>query len=265
MAHMKDRYVALGSSMAAGPGIRPRAAGAPWPSGRSARNYPHLVAVQLGLDLVDMTYSGATTANILRDRQFGAPPQIEALDGSEVLVTVTIGGNDVGYIPMLTLASLPSAARWVPLLGCRIRDLRDRAAGDRALADVVWSLHAVGEMIRRRAPRARVLFVDYLTVLPPAGTKAPPLSDADAHLARHIAGALETMTAEAAEQIGCEIVRAGEASREHHAWSDDPWTSGFGLPFPGRPAPMHPNAAGMWAVADLVTAEVLGGLPSWGS
>jgi lysophospholipase L1-like esterase len=265
MAHMANRYVAMGSSMAAGPGITPRAAGAPWPSGRSARNYPHLVAAQLGLDLVDITYSGATTENVLRDRQFGAPPQINALDGSEALVTVTIGGNDVGYIPLLTLASLPRQARWVPLLGCRIRGLRDRVARDRALAGVVWSLHAIGETIRRRAPRARVLFVDYLTVLSPAGTKAPPLSDADAALGRHIAGALETMTAEAAEQTGCEIVRAGEASREHHAWSDEPWTNGFGLPFPGRPAPMHPNAAGMRAVAELVTAEVLGGLPSWGS
>ena len=38
------RYVALGSSMAAGPGIGPRAAGAPRWSGRSARNYAHLVA-----------------------------------------------------------------------------------------------------------------------------------------------------------------------------------------------------------------------------
>ena len=51
--------------MAAGPGIRPRAAGSPLRAGRSARNYPHLVAERAGLNLVDVTYSGATTANIL--------------------------------------------------------------------------------------------------------------------------------------------------------------------------------------------------------
>src|SRR6185312_3803696 len=51
-----SRYVALGSSMAAGPGIRPRAAGAPRRAGRSARNYPHLVAEQLSLDLTDVGY-----------------------------------------------------------------------------------------------------------------------------------------------------------------------------------------------------------------
>jgi hypothetical protein len=27
------------------------------------------------------------------------------------------------------------------------------------------------------------------------------------------------------------------------------------LPFPGRPAPLHPNAKGMRAVADLVVAQ----------
>jgi len=106
-----SRYVALGSSMAAGPGIRPSAAGAPFGSGRSARNYAHLVAERLNLDLVDVTFSGATTAHVLADRQRRAQPQIEALDGSEELVTITIGGNDVGYVPLLMAASLPAVAR----------------------------------------------------------------------------------------------------------------------------------------------------------
>ena len=259
---MTARYVALGSSMAAGPGIAPRADGAPWPSGRSARNYPHLVAAQLKLDLVDVTYSGATTANMLRDKQFGSPPQVDALDGSEALVTVTIGGNDVGYVPLLTLACLPWPAPWVPVLGRRIRNLRDRAARDAALDDVAKSLREVGDAIRRRSPRARVLFVDYLTVLPPAGRSASPLSNADADLGRHIAMTLERLTAEAAEASECELVKAGEASRAHHAWSAEPWTTDFHLPWPRRPAPMHPNTAGMRAVAELVTAQVGDGLPS---
>ncbi|EUA22840.1 hypothetical protein I552_7331 [Mycobacterium xenopi 3993] len=56
---------------------------------------------------MDVTFSGATTANILAERQRGTPPQIDALDGSEALVTITIGGNDVGYIPLLMAAALP--------------------------------------------------------------------------------------------------------------------------------------------------------------
>ena len=91
--------------------------GAPFCAGRSARNYPHLVAERLGLELVDVTYSGATTAHVLADSQPGAPPQIEALDGSEDLVTITIGGNDVGYVPLLFAAGLPRFTRSLPLLG----------------------------------------------------------------------------------------------------------------------------------------------------
>ena len=170
------RYVALGSSMAAGPGIRPHAAGAPWWSGRSARNYPHLLAERLKLDLVDVTFSGATTANVLADHQHGEPPQIAALDGSESLITVTIGGNDVGYVPLLMAASLPRCARRLPLLGGRISELLDRDTRDEALARVFDSLCAVGRALRDRAPRARIYFVDYLTLLPPAGAPAPPLS-----------------------------------------------------------------------------------------
>lgn len=247
-----SRYVALGSSMAAGPGIGPSADGAPFRAGRSARNYAHLVAERLGLDLTDVTYSGATTANILDEPQHGAPPQIEALDGTETLVTVTIGGNDVGYVPMLTAAGLPRFVRVLPPL----RDLFDRTARDRALVQVGESLRRVGRIVRERAPRARVLFVDYLTLLPPPGTSAAPLKDVDAALGRRIADTLERLTGAAAADTGCEWIRAAEASRTHHAWAPQPWTTRPGLPWPGRPAPLHPNAAGMRAVADLIVEHV---------
>jgi lysophospholipase L1-like esterase len=249
-----SRYVALGSSMAAGPGIRPSADGAPFRAGRSARNYPHLVAEKLGLDLVDVTYSGATTANVLTDPRHGAPPQVEALDGSEDLVTVTIGGNDAGYVQLLFAAGLPRIVRSLPLLGGVVREQLDPTARDRALVDVADSLKEVGRTLRQRSPRAKVLFVDYLTLLPPAGA-APPLSDVDVALGRRVADTLERLTGEAAADTGCEWVRVAQASREHHAWSAEAWTTKFGLPLPGRPAPLHPNAAGMRAVADLIVTQ----------
>jgi lysophospholipase L1-like esterase len=246
------RYVALGSSMAAGPGIRPSAAGAPFRAGRSARNYPHLVAERLGLDLTDVTYSGATTANVLHEPQHGTPPQIEAVDGTETLVTVTIGGNDVGYVPMLTVAGLPRPVRWLP----PVRSLFDPTARDRALVAVGDTLRRVGEAVRARTPRAQVLFVDYLTLLPPPGEPVAPLVSADAALGRRIADTLERLTGQAAADTGCGWVRAAQAGRAHHAWSSEPWTTRPGLPWPGRPAPLHPNAAGMRAVADLVVDAV---------
>lgn len=250
------RYVALGSSMASGPGISPRAEGAPWRSGRSARNYPHLVAERAGLELVDVTYSGATTAHVLAERQNGAPPQLTALNGSETLVTVTIGGNDVGYVPLLMAASLPSITRRLPLVGGRIAELLDRDARELALSRVFDSLCEVGRSIRRRAPQARVLFVDYLTLLPPSGQKAPPLSGEHADLGRHVATTLEQLTAKAAAATDCEVVSAAAASRDHHAWSRHPWTVKVVVPLPGRPAPLHPNEAGMRAVADLIVSRL---------
>lgn len=251
-----SRYVALGSSMAAGPGIPPRAKDAPFRAGRSARNYPHLVADRLDLDLIDVTYSGATTANVLRDRKFRAPPQIDALNGAEELVTVTIGGNDVGYVQLLYAAGLPRFLRSAPLLGGWLRDQLDLPTRERALAVVAESLKEVGHTVRRRCPHARVLFVDYLTLLPPPGTSAPPLSDADLATGCHVADELARLTAEAAADAECELVRVAEPSRDHHAWSADPWATKFGLPLPGRPAPLHPNAAGMLAVSDLVVRQL---------
>ena len=256
MNEVKRRYVALGSSMAAGPGIRPRAPGSPRRAGRSARNYPHVIAARLGLDLTDVTYSGATTAHIVRERRHGAPPQADALDGSEYLVTITIGGNDVGYVPLLFAATLPRLLRALPVIGPALRGLLDQAERERALTEVEASLYEVGATARQRCPNARVMFVDYLTLLPPAGVAAPPLSDDVADLARHVAGRLAALTAAAARDTGCEIVAASHASRDHHACSTTPWTTGAGSFLPGRPEPFHPNAAGMSAVADLVTARL---------
>jgi hypothetical protein len=157
---------------------------------------------------------------------------------------------------MLYAAGLPRLLRSLPVLGPRLRDQLDPAARDVALAQVADSLIAVGREVRRRAPSARVLFVDYLTLLPPEGTPAPPLAAADVTVARHVADTLKQLTEAAASATGCELVRAADASVDHHAWSNEPWTSRLGLPLPGRPAPLHPNAAGMRAVADLVVAAL---------
>ncbi|GEP34920.1 hydrolase [Nocardioides szechwanensis] len=256
--HGGRRYVALGSSMAAGPGITPRASGSPRAAMRSASNYPHLLAADLTLDLVDVSHSGATTANVLTDPQLGTPPQVEALDGTEDLVTITIGGNDIGYVPGLFVATLPGVVRALPVIGARLRDALDRDAREEALVRVADSLRAVGTTLRRRSPHARILFVEYLTLMPPPGEPAWPLKAKHVDLARHLADRLVEITSEAAAETGCEVVPVAEASREHHAWSGAPWTVGAALPLPGRPLAYHPNAAGMRAVATKIRQHLAG-------
>jgi lysophospholipase L1-like esterase len=116
------RYVAMGSSFAAGPGIGPRAPGSPRAAGRSSANYAHLVAPRLALELADVTFSGATTQDILAATAAGRPAQIDALTPATKLVTLTGGGNDVGWAPASCCPACPgpcglsrrSAVSWIP-------------------------------------------------------------------------------------------------------------------------------------------------------
>lgn len=243
-----DRYVAMGSSFAAGPGTGPRSPGSPRSARRCVANYAHLFAGRAGLALTDASWSGETAAQLL-DGGHGRPPQVAALTPDTRLVTLTCGGNDVGYLPVLMLGSLPAAVRSLPAVRRRTEALLaatdarfDRLPGtfDRLLADV-----------RRRAPGATVVLVDYLTLLPPEeGAPARPLPPEIADWARRTAQRLATETAAAAGRAGCLLVTASAASREHHAWSDKPWS--HRLRFGRRTVPYHPNADGMRAVADLL-------------
>jgi lysophospholipase L1-like esterase len=171
MVEPGSTYVALGSSFAAGPGVTPRVDRA---AGRSGRNYPHQVADALSLHLVDVTCSRATTANILSEPQRAhrtrMRPQIEAVTSDTLLVTITVGGNDLGYIGALIRGSLLNAvARRVRPLSARLADrLRgwvDHTVGPEEVAAVTAALADIVAQVRDRAPRARVLLVDYLTVL----------------------------------------------------------------------------------------------------
>ena len=247
-----SQYVAMGSSFGAGPGLTPRAPGSPRRAGRSASNYAHLVARALGLDLRDVTYSGATTDDVLRTSARGELAQLEAVTPATRLVTLTAGGNDVGYLPRLTLASLPWPLRTLPKARAQIAGFGDPAATDDRFAGVRCNLQAIAAGVRDRAPGARVLFVDYLTILPPAGAGAgPPPPAGIADWGRAVAARLAATTQAAAQAAGAEYVVASAASADHHAWSATPWTRRFHLSLRGG-APYHPNASGMAAVAGLV-------------
>ena len=88
---------------------------------RSGRNYAHLVAVRLGASLVDATVSGATTATILDQPQRVTrrvfAPQIASVHAATDLVTVTAGGNDLGYLGGVLLTALLGQLGRQPLIG----------------------------------------------------------------------------------------------------------------------------------------------------
>jgi lysophospholipase L1-like esterase len=220
---------------------------------RSSVNYAHLLAERLGLHLTDASRSGETAAQIADGRP-GRPAQLEAVTADTRLVTLTCGGNDVGYIPRLTLASLPRPLQ--ELMGVRrcIAEIGDTA--DERFEALACSFDRILTGVRRRAPQATVVLVDYLTLLPPdEDTAADPLPAAVASRGRQTAEQLAAETAKAATRAGCDYLAASSASRDHHAWSAQPWTMGFRLS-PRGGAAYHPNAAGMRAVADLLVAAL---------
>lgn len=245
------RYVAMGSSFAAGPGIPRRVPDSPRRAGRSTGNYAHLVARRLGLDLVDVTYSGATTGEFVASVK--RPAQVAAVTGSTRLVTVTGGGNDVGFAPRILFSSLPGPLRSLPSIRRQLGSFADPARTEERFGQLRENLRQLATQVRERAPRSRLVFVDYLTVLPPdASTPTGRLPAEVADWARGIAARMSQVTQEAAAEAGALFVPAGAASAEHHAWSAGPWTNQFQLRFHDGAA-YHPKAAGMAAVAGLVT------------
>ncbi len=89
-------YVALGDSFSAGTGTRASTDACY----RSPYGYPVLIAQSQGLALDYQACSGATTADVLAE-------QVSALGPETSLVTLTIGGNDVGFAAVITECALP--------------------------------------------------------------------------------------------------------------------------------------------------------------
>ena len=241
------RYVAMGSSYAAGPGITTPADTPPTRCARSTDNYAHQVARRLGLDLADVSCSGATTAQILGGWH-ELPAQADAVTADTRLVTVTIGGNDLNFVGNLDAAS----CRAMQATNCGTVQAPDEAH----YAALEKALHAVVAAIRQRAPGARIVFVEYPVVLPASGVcAATPMTadEADMIRATAVRQAAITDAVAAAEKI--DVVRFSVHSTGHDACAADPWMAGY-LDASGRRVrvPYHPNLEGMTAVADDLVA-----------
>ena len=256
---MGSEYVAMGSSFAAGPGLGDVEPGSPTLCARSTKNYAHLLAQARGLTLTDMSCGGATTAHVLRGGQFFQGPQIDAIGPDTKLVTVTIGGNDIAYIGGLASWACKTAPErvfwlWRPLV---CMSLKVGAEDD--LKKTREALIEIGKLVHERAPKAQLVFVDYVTVLPATGTcpERIPLSEAQMAEGRSIAAALGRITAEAAEASQSLVVKASEVTAAHDICAADSWivpwkisANPFGTAF------LHPTAPSMHAVADAINTQL---------
>ncbi|AZG48045.1 SGNH/GDSL hydrolase family protein [Gordonia insulae] len=256
--HPSLKYVALGSSYAAGPGVQRLT-----DKGclRTADNYPHQIAAARGMALTDVSCSGATTANILHTPQ--APhakrPQITAVTADTDLVTITIGGNDLAYIGRVAAqgcANMASTATAGTVIsGCRPgqRIRTEPTAAD--YAAVEQAIITIVSEVRSRAPHADVVLVDYPPLLDQhARTCAQiPLTAAEAAETVRVYNGLVAATARAAGATGVTLVKASKAGAAHTACSSQPWLLGF-----EPPSPYHPTELGKTGVARLVLRALRG-------
>lgn len=246
--------VSLGSSFAAGPFIPPVVDA---DAGRSGRNYPHLVAARLGAELVDLTVSGATTATILDEPQTTITgkvyePQIESVPRNADVVTITAGGNDMTYTASMLFAAfrrLDPAHPASRMLAQRFPDGLLEPS-DNMVETAETGLVRIVECVADRTENARVVLVDYLTVIGGGTSGGTWFDDAERDLFLRMRTALEGAYERAAEQSGAELVRMSELSRDHGLDSAEPWVRGL-LTNPASSAgSFHPNALGMERVAE---------------
>jgi lysophospholipase L1-like esterase len=245
----EPRYVALGSSFASGVGLGAPAAHSPFLCGRSEHGYPPQLAQLVGLALVDVSCSGATSVHVLDGGQFFQAPQIDAIDARTELVTITIGGNDVSYVGDLTVLAAGKGNGVIGWLARRARteplsaDQRDFDAVRARLLEIVAG-------IRERAPDVRIVFVTYPTILPPQGTcDAIAISEAEAASLRAVGDRLAALTGEVAEETGAVFVDMNALGAGHDACSAAPWVN----PFHGAAGAMfHPTLAGATATARAI-------------
>jgi hypothetical protein len=263
--------VALGSSFAAGgaqPVLDPYC-------GRSSNNYAHILARTLDLQLTDVTCGGATIDNLLDVPQqiySGAflAPQIDAVGPHTDLVTITVGGNDVNYIGSISSESCladPTAFDAIEdsfyrtmIKAGTCGGVTDPLANQNLIDGLEDEWVEVIDSVRQRAPHARIVVVDYMTLIPASGQAcdASPLTQMESKYFLDMARQLHLTTKAATQRTGTDLVELSKASRLHHACSEEPWVTGWDVSriLEGGPGPWHPNTRGVEATAELLLAHL---------
>ena len=243
------KYVAMGSSFAAGSGIAPGKTGAATRCGQSERNYATLLAKKLNLSLTDVSCGGATTAHILGPWS-ELPAQIDAVTPDTSLVTVTIGGNDLSYVSNLFAATCQPGVG-MTVQGRTIPCFKAKLPAEADYARTEANLVEIGRQVSQRAPKAQLVFVQYLTLVPESPCDTARMDAAAMAATRGIGLRLAEITRRAAQKTGATVLPMDQLSRNHTTCDADRWSLGNGPGLPtGDGSAWHPTGAGMQAIAN---------------
>ena len=249
------KYVSLGDSYTAGPVI-PKQQTNPLGCLRSDHNYPHLVATSLSRALLsDVSCSGATTDDMTQPQSVNGgtnAPQFDALQPDTRAVSLTIGGNDIGFTSIAENCSSPVNS------GTPCQD-KYVVNGDDQITDRINAtapkVAAVLSGIHARSPQATVFVLGYLDILPDSGQGCypqMPITDGDVPYLRDKEKQLNAMIQNVTTSSGDVYVDAyaGSIGRDACQLPTVRWVEPV---IPVNPAaPVHPNAAGMQGYANML-------------
>jgi lysophospholipase L1-like esterase len=255
-------YVALGDSYTSGPLI-PSATGSPLACLRSTNDYPQLTASAIGASsFTNISCSGATTADMNGSQSVTGgtnPAQFSALNSGTTVVTMGIGGNDIGFLSIIETCAEDSLSN---PFGSPCKDHYD-ANGVNQLAQAITNLApTIGSLlqqIHQLAPRARVFVVGYPVILPNTGDgcwPVVPISYGDVPYLRSVEQDLNSMLSSEAGENSATFVNTYNDSIGHDACQSTgtKWVEGL---IPTSPAaPFHPNELGEEHMADQVEAAI---------
>jgi lysophospholipase L1-like esterase len=254
-AQAAPRYTVLGDSYAAGPLIP--AFLPPFGCLKSSNNYGHLVQLRRRYaEFRDPSCSGAETEDMRNTQNVSPgpnPPQFNSLSPDNVLVTVQIGGNDIGF------SSIAEDCVSVNPFGSPCKNQYTAGGVDQIsqrIAETAPKVDAVLDDIRALSPNARVLVVNYSAIFPHTGNGCypqMPVARGDVPYMRAKQEELNAMLAQQAAANGAGLVDVYAASVGHSACAAPGlrWVEPF-VPA-NAAAPLHPNLLGMRAMADMIS------------
>ena len=224
----KTKYIALGDSFAAGQGAGPYLDDCY----RSDNTYSELADGPKAIKLVvNEACSGKTTQDVV-------DAQLSQLNKSTELVTITAGGNNLGFGAIITYCGV-ALAGVTP--GAECDAATAYAAAQLESGQLYRDLVSMIESVQAAAPNARIVVTGYPYLLDPIPAGLTDPAALFIYQATELADDLNDAIAEAAGEAGATYVDVRSAFLGHGALSPDPWIN---LGGPGNPDSFHPNAEG---------------------
>ncbi|MEU3099025.1 SGNH/GDSL hydrolase family protein [Streptomyces sp. NPDC006967] len=220
-----DNYVALGDSYSSGVGAGSYTS----ESGackRSTKAYPQLWAnANSPSSFRFVACSGATTSSV-------SSGQLSALSSSTTLVSVTAGGNDVGFADVMQACVLRSEATCVSRVDTAVSQMQSSLPG---------RLDSLYSGIRSRSPQAHVVVLGYPRFYKLSGSCIAGLTETERGAINNASNVLNGVLAKRAADAGFTFSSVADDFTGHELCSGDAWLHSVTLPITNS---YHPKAVG---------------------